>query len=164
MGRDQQRLLLHPVVLGALLLWVVNDHCLKAAWGHPLTGKLSDLAGFVAAPVLLAALAAELRLDRLPRQRALAACCALTVMVMTAIKLWTPAAEAYRYGLGALQWPLRCALSGAVCRFAPVRLTLDPTDLWTAPAALVPLWLARQRAAETQQRRTRKQVAFFRAS
>lgn len=47
---------LHPIFLGALTLLVVNDHLLKGQGWLPawLTGKLSDFAGLVVAPVVLA--------------------------------------------------------------------------------------------------------------
>ncbi len=46
----------HPVALGALVLLLVNDHVLKAAWPGPVTGKLSDVAGPVVAAALLGSL------------------------------------------------------------------------------------------------------------
>ena len=51
------RALLHPLWLVSLGLLVLNDHVLKGAslLPAPLTGKLSDFAGLVVAPVLLAA-------------------------------------------------------------------------------------------------------------
>ena len=52
------RALLTPTWLAALAVLGVNDHLLKGAGVLPggLTGKLSDLAGMVVAPALLAAL------------------------------------------------------------------------------------------------------------
>ncbi len=52
------RALLHPVWIVSLGVLVANDHFLKGSGLLPgwLTGKLSDLAGLVVAPVLLAAL------------------------------------------------------------------------------------------------------------
>jgi hypothetical protein len=46
----------HPVTVVALLVLVVNDHVLKAAYPGVVTGKLSDAAGLVLAPPLLALL------------------------------------------------------------------------------------------------------------
>lgn len=46
--------LAHPVTIGAVLLWLLNDHVLKQAWPSWWTGKLSDVAGLVVAPLLLA--------------------------------------------------------------------------------------------------------------
>lgn len=53
---DPTRALLHPLWWSALALLVVNDHLLKGAGVLPaaLTGKLSDLAGLLVAPWLLA--------------------------------------------------------------------------------------------------------------
>src|SRR5262245_28812425 len=62
--------LLHPLFLCALALLLVNDHLLKGAGILPgaITGKLSDLAGLIVAPVLVAALVGA----RTPPSRALA--------------------------------------------------------------------------------------------
>ena len=57
--------LAHPITLTALVVLVVNDHLLKAAFPGALTGKLSDVAGLVLAPPLLASLVL-LTLRRLP--------------------------------------------------------------------------------------------------
>ncbi|MBC8067950.1 MAG: hypothetical protein IAG13_06410, partial [Deltaproteobacteria bacterium] len=52
------RVLLHPLWLGALVVLVLNDQWLKHADVLPpvLTGKLSDFAGMLVAPALLAAM------------------------------------------------------------------------------------------------------------
>src|SRR5687767_7289813 len=57
--------LVHPTTLIATVLLAVNDHVLKAAYPGPFTGKLSDAAGLVVAPPLLALVVAPL----VPRQR-----------------------------------------------------------------------------------------------
>ncbi|MBQ1052385.1 hypothetical protein KBX50_28530 [Micromonospora sp. C51] len=46
--------LVHPVTVAATALLILNDHVLKAAYPGWLTGKLSDAAGLVMAPPLLA--------------------------------------------------------------------------------------------------------------
>ncbi|MEQ8454229.1 MAG: hypothetical protein RLO52_01390 [Sandaracinaceae bacterium] len=53
-----RRALRHPAFVAALLLLVVNDHVLKGAELLPgwLTGKLSDFAGLIVAPLILTAL------------------------------------------------------------------------------------------------------------
>lgn len=48
----------HPVTCLAVLLLLLNDHVLKGAYGTWWTGKLSDVAGLVLAPPLLAVAAA----------------------------------------------------------------------------------------------------------
>jgi hypothetical protein len=58
------RALAHPGSVLALVLLVLNDHVLKQAWPGWVTGKLSDVAGLVVAPLLLAAV---LTLVRTPR-------------------------------------------------------------------------------------------------
>ncbi|TCB96187.1 hypothetical protein E0H26_16325 [Micromonospora zingiberis] len=50
--------LIHPVTVAATALLILNDHVLKAAYPGWLTGKLSDVAGLVMAPPLLALLLA----------------------------------------------------------------------------------------------------------
>src|ERR687898_3548159 len=58
------RALAHPGSVLALVLLVLNDHVLKQAWPGWVTGKLSDVAGLVVAPLLLAALLAVARARR----------------------------------------------------------------------------------------------------
>ncbi len=48
--------LIHPVTVAATALLILNDQVLKAAYPGWLTGKLSDVAGLVMAPPLLAVL------------------------------------------------------------------------------------------------------------
>jgi hypothetical protein len=49
--------------LFSLVLLALNDHVLKAAYHNPLTGKLSDFAGMVVLPLLLAYLFPKLRVN-----------------------------------------------------------------------------------------------------
>jgi hypothetical protein len=53
--------LVHPVTVVATALLVVNDHLLKAAYPGLLTGKLSDVAGLVMAPPVVATVLALVR-------------------------------------------------------------------------------------------------------
>ncbi|WP_203882462.1 hypothetical protein [Planotetraspora kaengkrachanensis] len=48
--------LCHPVTLVAVALLIVNDHLLKRVWPGAVTGKLSDVAGMLVTPPLLALL------------------------------------------------------------------------------------------------------------
>jgi hypothetical protein len=146
--RPAAEALLHPIVLLALAAWIVNDHWGKAAHPGVLTGKLSDVASLIVAPLLPIA-ALELwraRRDRPPPTRGwsigwLAGVGAL----MVAIKLFAAAAWAYCHGLAVLQWPLRAVarvLTGdPLPALAPVHLAMDPTDLWTLPALAIPALL-----------------------
>jgi hypothetical protein len=45
--------LLHPIVLLAIGILLINDHVLKSAWPGAVTGKLSDIAGLVFFPLLV---------------------------------------------------------------------------------------------------------------
>lgn len=143
-------LALHPVVLGALALWALNDHVLKAAFPGAITGKLSDLASLIAFPALASA-ACELWASRGGRRGLSAPNAVLlgwaiaTALVMITIRFEGPMAEAYRWGLGLAQWPFR-ALAAALRGegspgVSPVALALDPTDALTAPAAIIPVLL-----------------------
>ena len=62
-------------------------------------------------------------------------------------------ADAYRLGLGVLQWPIRAlgaaAASGAVGGPSPVTFVADPTDIVVVPVLLVPLALALARGSTT---------------
>jgi hypothetical protein len=120
------RPLRHPVFLGALGLLVLNDHVLKGSavpgW---ITGKLSDLAGLVVAPVLVAvALRALAESRRGPRETERApgtawhidAAAMIGVSgVFVATELWQGAADAV------------ASLAGWLG--VPSRLVADPTDL-----------------------------------
>lgn len=103
--------LLHPLWWGSLVVLVVNDHLLKGAGLLPveLTGKLSDFAGMIVAPVLLAVLLGA----RTPTARA--ACFAAVASVFAAINVSTGAAQALEQ------------LSAAVG--VPWIVVTDPTDL-----------------------------------
>ncbi|PRQ07094.1 hypothetical protein [Enhygromyxa salina] len=109
------RALLSPAWLLALAVLITNDHWLKGADVIPawLTGKLSDFAGMLVAPVLLAALL------RVRTRGALAACHVAVGLVFAAIQL-SPACAGLWSGLMGLvgfPWVITC----------------DPTDLLALP-------------------------------
>lgn len=143
-------------MLGALLLLVVNDHVLKRVCPSAVTGKLSDVAVVIVLPLFLHGVV-ELFYSQWRRRpvavstgnRWLVACIALSLLVFGLPEVWRPAEDAYRYGLGAAQWPFKAAwrwASGeALPRLRPVRATADLTDLLTMPAA----WLAYRVAKRT---------------
>jgi len=134
---------MHPVALAAIALLVVNDWVLKPrvvpdSWPSLVTGKLSDLAGLVFAPVVLSAaiglalhVAARLgaRLDPSLTRRRLVACVAATGAGFAAVKL-SPALAAH----------VACALS---LLGRPAVFYDDPTDLLALPALAVALWIGR---------------------
>lgn len=151
-------LLLHPIVLFSVFLWAVNDHVLKSAWGNGFTGKFSDVVCQIAFPVLLVAAWETIRSWRgrgstsaRAYNRALLWAIAITGVVMATINTLECAAWCYEYGLGLAQWPLRGLLATLMGlswpEFHPVALTMDPTDLLTLPALVVPWRLGRRRVS-----------------
>lgn len=101
-----------PTWWGALVVLLVNDHVLKHADVLPglLTGKLSDFAGLIVAPVLLAAFVES---SRDPKRRAIAF--ALVLAPFVAINVSTNAAAGTEelLALVGVKW----------------RIWTDPTDL-----------------------------------
>lgn len=135
--RDRRRepgsLLLRPAPLGALLLLVLNDHVLKAAWPGFVTSKLSDLAGAFLLPVLVVSIA-ELVMSR--RRHIASASTATVVCVMTAlalilVKTWPAASDGYGTLVGFVRYPF-------IHAFRRVQVATDPTDL----GALISVGLA----------------------
>lgn len=113
------RALMHPLWLGSLAVLVLNDHVLKGAGILPgvVTGKLSDAAGLVVAPILLAALVG------VRSRRGLLLCAAAVGSVFAAIQLSAAAAALWSGAMAAVGFPWA--------------ITRDPTDLLALPA----LWL-----------------------
>ena len=113
------RALLTPTWIFALALLVANDHWLKGSGLLPgvVTGKLSDFAGMLVAPTLLAALIA------VRTRGALAACHVAVAIVFTGIQLST--------GFAA-QWSALMGVFGH-----PWTITCDPTDLIALPFLLL---------------------------
>jgi hypothetical protein len=138
------RALLHPLWLVSLAVLVLNDHVLKGSGLLPgvVTGKLSDVAGLVVAPALLAALVRV----RGPRGWLLAH--AAVGLVFSAIKLSASAAALWSTAMAAVGFPWV--------------ITLDPTDLFALPALALSAWTflaIMQRPAAGSARRTGELVA-----
>ncbi|MFI7454687.1 hypothetical protein ACIBQX_44940 [Nonomuraea sp. NPDC049714] len=113
----------------SLFVLLLNDHLLKEAWPGLVTGKVSDVAGLVVAPPLVALL--------LGRRADLAATI-LTGALYTLVKATETGAEA-----ASLAWT---ALAG------PSRVLADYTDLLALPA-LGLAWWVRQRTLRPDPRR-----------
>lgn len=144
---DKGLVLLHPVVLLCLGLWALNDHLLKPWFPGPVTGKLSDLTSLVVFP-LLATTCTELLVPGLStrgRRHALIYWTGATALVMATINVLEPAAFAYRWGLGAAQWPAYAVSAWirglSAPQWQPVTLTMDPSDLWTLPMVVLTVGL-----------------------
>lgn len=129
--------LLHPLWLGSLAVLVINDHVLKGAGVLPswLTGKLSDFAGMLVAPLLVVCLL------RIRSERASALVHVAVGAVFAAINV-SPACARMFEALTALT-PL------------PWAITVDPTDLIALPALLVSFAVLR-RPCEHQARAWRR--------
>jgi hypothetical protein len=138
--------LLNPIVLLAIAIFIVNDHVLKPALGGWLPGKLSDVAGLVFFPVLVAAIV-ELAVPGARRHhgRLLIATACLTGLVYAGMLLVPFIGETYEWFFGAVQWPFRAAraavVGGGAPGVVPVFFAADVTDLVTLPALIVPILL-----------------------
>jgi hypothetical protein len=139
------RALAHPIAIFAMALLVVNDHVLKAAYPGLVTGKLSDFAGLMFFPLLLAAASEQVGIRR--GMTAVVAAVIATGIVFASIKLSPAAGELYRVGLGVLQWPFRAVFAlvadDRMPGVAHVQLVADRTDLVALVALAVPIALAR---------------------
>ncbi len=131
---------LHPIPLAALVLLAVNDHLLKGGGVVPgaITGKLSDVTGFIFFPLLCTAVldtllwgAARLGapVDFSLRWWKLWAGLAATIALMAAIKLSPAASNALADFLGAIGFPSH--------------IVVDAYDLLAFPAIAIPFWVGR---------------------
>jgi hypothetical protein len=158
--------LLHPVVLGAVVLLVLNDHVFKARWPSWWTGKLSDVAGLAFFPVLLQALWEQVsgRRTRAFRPSLAFLVCAViaTGVCFGATKISHDAGNAWRWALGVLQWPFYAARAwlgdARIPSVRPTRHTVDITDLLTLPSLIIPLWLGLRRARAADEQRAANAV------
>jgi hypothetical protein len=121
--------LAHPATIAAIIVLAVNDHLLKPAYGTWWTGKLSDAAGLVFAPALLA-VAISLCAPRI-RMRALIPASIATVGIGFAVVKTTAAGAA----AASAAWT---AIAG------PSVVLRDPTDLLATPALAFAWAIARR--------------------
>ncbi len=127
--------LAHPVTLLAVVVLAVNDHLLKTMYPGLITGKLSDFAGLVVAPPLLAVAITGLA-PRLPANPVALASLAVSGAAFTVVK-----ATATGSALASALWS---AVTG------PSVILADRSDLVALPALVLAGWLwtrARQRPA-----------------
>ncbi|MGH9229726.1 MAG: hypothetical protein ACRD07_13565 [Acidimicrobiales bacterium] len=141
---------LSPTGLAGLVLLIANDHLLKGRAPGWLTGKLSDVVGLYAFPlVVLGALevglwAAGRRQGAAPRvpRRWFAAIVVAVAVGFAAIKLAGPAGHAYQAGIGALRWlataPIAAAVGANPGPPGSAALVRDPSDV----PAVAMVWLA----------------------
>lgn len=136
--------LTHPVSVVALVVLLLNDHVLKRAYGTWWTGKLSDVAGLVLAPALLAVAIAAARACRAPRPVPADPGVLATVVVGAGFAVVK--ATAVGAALASAAWT---AVAG------PSVVLRDPTDLLTLPALGVAWWVARASASPRRVRAAR---------
>ena len=133
--------LLAPVPLSALAVVAMNDWWWKPTGALPAwaTGKLSDIAGVIALPLVLTALTglamrglarAGAPIDWTFRRWKLAVAIAVTIAAVAVTKLSATAAAAVAAALG----------DGH-------RIVADPTDLLAVPAGVVAWWQGRRTLA-----------------
>lgn len=136
-----ERALLHPVTLVALATLLVNDHVLKWTWPGWITGKLSDVAGLILAPIVLAAVI------RASRRGHLLVCAAVTAAVFAAVKVDPRATALWCEALSCGRWlvatPVELLRHGALPAWRALDAVTDPTDLIALPATLAALLVAR---------------------
>ncbi|WP_433356265.1 hypothetical protein ACQPYV_04525 [Micromonospora saelicesensis] len=133
--------LCHPATVFALVLLLVNDHVLKAAHPGLVTGKLSDVAGLVLAPPLVAVLL-TLLVPRLPSRAA-----ALAGLVAVGAGFAVVKSSGYAAELASSAWTV---LAG------PSLVRADWTDLLTLPALGLAWWSwTRSRRRPVRQRTAR---------
>src|SRR5262245_52649713 len=121
--------LAHPVTVAAVIALLVNDHVLKAHWPGPVTGKLSDVAGMLVAPPLIAL---GLVLAGVRGRTSAVVGLVTTGALFTLIK-----SSGYAAQLAESAWS---AVAG------PSRVVVDPTDLLALPALALAWSLARRSA------------------
>ncbi|NUP13026.1 MAG: PQQ-binding-like beta-propeller repeat protein [Polyangiaceae bacterium] len=127
--RSPARVFRHPLWQTSLVALLVNDHLLKGAGILPgwVTGKLSDFAGLVVAPALLAWILRA-------RSRSVWIAAHVAVGVGFALLEWSPAARSVEALTSALGFPWR--------------LTCDWTDLLALASLFVSFRIAEERGTE----------------
>lgn len=129
-----ERALLHPVTLAALTTLVLNDHVLKWTWPGWITGKLSDVAGLILVPIVLAAVL------RVTRRDHLVVCALIPALLFAAVKIDPRATALWCDALACGRWlvatPLELLRHGGLPSLHAVDAVTDRSDLLALPATL----------------------------
>jgi hypothetical protein len=137
--------LLHPMILAAIVVLVINDQVLKTVMPGFITGKLSDVAGLLFFPALVVAVLEQASAVAGHRRIAGAGTVATTVLLTGAafalVKLTAGGALGFGWLLGVGQSLPAIAVAAVVGGPWPAigaaRVVADPTDL-VALVALLP--------------------------
>jgi hypothetical protein len=123
----------HPAVQVALVVLIVNDHYLKA--NHPswATGKLSDIAGLVVAPVLLLSVIETavwvFKASPIDRLRTLHRCSAAVGLAFAAIQVIPAATDLYAASAGWTSYAVSLVVPWFESTRSSAAVIADPTDL-----------------------------------
>lgn len=144
-----------PLFLFSLVIWGLNDHCFKQLMGGLITGKLSDVVSLICAPIIIVIFTClSLNLvgvktisARIFKGLAWGAASSMALL-MIGINLSASWARGYQVGLGWAQWPwvgLYSYLQYGAWPPAPIAdLTMDPSDIWTAPSVIISVWITKR--------------------
>lgn len=154
MDSDVRGVTSHPLFLISIAILLLNDHVLKGAYGSWWTGKLSDLAGLVLAPLFLVGLYQWITGSN-PSRRTTVGLAVLVAVGFAVVKILPWGEAVYEVGLASLQWPFRAIAAAVRGITVPgidrVDLVRDATDLIALPFAFVVL-MRWPRARPTQVR------------
>ena len=144
------RSLASPWSVGAILVLMLNDHILKASWPGWFTGKLSDFAGMVFFPLLVAAVVSRRRPE--VTVWPLWTGVILTGALFSAINVSPRAVTAIESAMAGLG--------------VPWQVTADPTDLMALPmlAAPMAIWRRSRSRSTLRDRRPFEMVVLLAAA
>jgi len=160
-------LLSHPLAVAAVIVLALNDHLLKAVAPGFVTGKLSDVAGLVFAPLLVTSIVeiVALGLDRQPpdRRRLVIVSIIATGLAFALVKTTPPGTAIFAWSLGIAQW---LAGAGPIFGTAPhaTAVLTDPSDLIALPALAAASWVAARTVSRAGEGPRRSTVAAGRPS
>jgi hypothetical protein len=145
--------MLHPAVVMAVLVLLVNDHVLKVSFPGWWTGKISDFAGLIFFPLLLQAIweIGVWCVGVIPKKTGTVCWVAVlaTGMVFTAVQVWPTASAIYRIVWGRLGWMVNAVIATVLVRPVPLmteaKLVADPTDLIALLVLGIPMWIEKRK-------------------
>lgn len=147
-------LLVRWPALVALAVLVINDHLLKPTFASWVTGKASGVAAMVVVPFFVLGVLEVARRRPWPptvRSRVLGTTGCIIAVAMVGVELLPWMSNLYEVSFGVLRWPLDAVLAVAAGEAVPgvgrVVQTMDPSDLVTVPAGLLP-WAWSRAAGE----------------